>query len=99
MVSSNRQVFGCILLLLAASITHAQKAQTASISGKVTLKNKAVAGIAIAAVDTNYAGGWQRPRYRGITDADGNYRIDKVPSGSYYVYPLTPMYVVDKTQA
>ena len=98
MVSSNRQVFGCILLLLAASLTHAQKDQTASISGKVTLKNRAVAGVVIAAVETNYAGTWQRPRNRGTTDADGNYRIDKVSSGSYYVYPLSPAYVVDKTQ-
>jgi hypothetical protein len=100
MVSSNRQAFAYILLLLAAaSLAHAQKDQTASISGKVTVKNKAVAGIVVAAVETNYGGGWQRPRYRGTTDADGNYRIDKVPSGSYYVFPLAHAFVVDKSQA
>src|ERR1051326_5790598 len=100
MVSSSRQVFTCVLLLLAvASFTPAQKDQTASISGTVTIKNKPVAGIVVAAVETNYNGGWQRTRYRGTTDAEGNYRIDNVPGNSYYVYPIAPAFVTNDGKA
>jgi protocatechuate 3,4-dioxygenase beta subunit len=99
MVSSNRQVFACILLFLAAvSYAHAQKDQTSSISGKVTLKNKGIAGIVVAAVDTNYRGGGSGPRHRGTTDAEGNYRIENVPAGSYHVTPIVRALVVDKAQ-
>lgn len=101
MVSSNRQTFACTLLLLAAaSLTLAQKNQTGSISGKVTVKEKPVAGVVIAAFETNsMSNGQRRTRYRATTDADGNYRIDKVPAGSYYIFPLNPAYVVEQAQA
>lgn len=100
MVSSSRQALACILLLLAvASFTPAQKDQTASISGKVTIKDKPATGIVVTAVETNYSGGWQRPCYRGTTDAEGNYRIDNVPANSYYVYPIAPAFVVNNAQS
>lgn len=97
MVSSNRQALACILFLLAvASFTHAQKDQTASISGKVTLKNKGVAGIVVVATENDYSGGgWQRSRNRGTTDNEGNYRINNVPTGNYLVYPVAPALVVE----
>jgi 5-hydroxyisourate hydrolase-like protein (transthyretin family) len=100
MVSSSRQAFACILLVLAAtSFAHAQKDQTASISGKVTLKNKGIAGIVVVAFATNYGSDWQSTRYRGASDAEGNYRIENVPSGSYYVSPIPLAFAVDKAQA
>jgi protocatechuate 3,4-dioxygenase beta subunit len=99
MVSSNRRVFACILLVLAlASFTHAQKDQTASISGKVTLKDKGVAGIVVVATEVDYSGGWQRARNRGRTDEDGNYRINNVPPGNYQIYPVAPALVIDTGQ-
>ena len=99
MVSSNRRAFACILLILAlASLTHAQKDQTASISGKVTLKDKGVAGIVVVATEVDYSGGWQRAHNRGRTDEDGNYRINNVPPGNYQIYPVAAALVIDTGQ-
>ncbi len=96
MVSSNRRVFACVLLILAsASLTNAQKDQTASISGKVTLKNKGVSGIVVVATETDSHSGWQRSRNRATTDDEGNYRINNVPTGNYQVYPIAPALVVE----
>jgi protocatechuate 3,4-dioxygenase beta subunit len=99
MVSSNRRVFACILFLLAtASFTHAQKDQPASISGKVTLKNKGVPGVVVVATENDYTGNWQRSRNRATTDEDGNYRINNVPTGNYLIYPVAPALVVESGQ-
>ena len=76
---SSRQAIACILLSLGvAACVHAQssaKEQTASISGKVTVKNKGVAGIVVVAIETNDSGRSQRARLRTTTDNDGNYRL------------------------
>jgi len=87
MVSSGRQTIACILLILGVAIySHGQtapaKQPTATISGKVTLKGKGVPGIVVMATDYNYQGSGDRARYRGTTDASGNYRIPNVPEGS-----------------
>ena len=66
------------------------KEQTASISGKVTLKNKPVAGIVVVAMEANHNGGWQRARHRATTDDEGNYRITDIAPGNYYAFPLSP---------
>ncbi len=99
MVSSNRRVFACILLVLAlTSLTHAQKDQTASINGKVTLKDKGVAGIVVVATEVDYSGGSRSARNRGRTDEDGNYRITNVPPGNYHIYPIAPALVIESGQ-
>src|SRR6185503_8554020 len=99
MVSSNRRALAYILLVLAlASLTHAQKDQTASISGKVTFKDKGVAGVVVVATVVDYNGGWQRGSNRGRTDEDGNYRINNVPPGNYQIYPVAPALVIDTGQ-
>ena len=99
----SRQVIACILLSLGvAACMHAQssaaKEQTGSISGKVTVKNKGVAGIVVVAIDNNY-GGSHRLRLRATTDDEGNYRISDIPAGTYYALPLAPALAVDKAQA
>jgi protocatechuate 3,4-dioxygenase beta subunit len=100
MGSSNRRALACILFLLAtASFTHAQKDQTASISGKVTLKNKGLGGIVVVATDPDYSGGWQRARNRGTTDDEGNYRINNVAAGNYQVYPVSLELVAENGQS
>ena len=66
------------------------KEQTASVSGKVTVKNKSVAGIVVVATDTNDGRGPQQPRYRDTTDGEGNYRISRIPAGNYFVFPVSP---------
>src|SRR6185369_4741299 len=67
-------------------------------SGKVTFKNKGVASILVIAVDTNYRDGEERSHNRALTDIDGNYLINNVPTGDYLVYPVAPELVVESDQ-
>lgn len=96
MVSSSRRALACILFLVAAALfAHAQQDQTGSISGKVTFKNKGVASILVIAIDTNYIDAEERSHNRALTDIDGNYLINNVPTGDYLVYPVAPALVVE----
>lgn len=103
MVSSRQAIAGILFSLALAACAHAQssatKEQTASISGKVTLKNKGVAGIVVVAIETNHNGGSELPRYRATTDDEGNYRITDIPAGTYLASPLAPALAVDKAEA
>ena len=103
MVSSRQAITSILFSLAVAVCAHAQSAskeQTASISGKVTLKNKGVAGIVVVAMLNNYSGGSAgRPRLRATTDDEGNYRISDVPAGDYLAYPLAPALAIDKADA
>jgi protocatechuate 3,4-dioxygenase beta subunit len=99
MVSSSRRALACILFLVAAAFfAHAQQDQTGSISGKVTFKNKGLASILVIAIDTNYSDGEERSHNRALTDIDGNYLINNVPTGDYLVYPVAPALVVGNGQ-
>jgi len=99
MVSSSRRALACILFLIAAALfAHAQQDQTGSISGKVTFKNKGVASILVIAIDTNDRDGEERSHNRALTDIDGNYLINNVPTGDYLVYPVAPALVVESFQ-
>ena len=99
MVSSSRRALACILfLVVAAFFAHAQQDQTGSISGKVTFKNKGVTSILVIAVDTNYRDGEERSHNRALTDIDGNYLINNVPTGDYLVYPVAPELVIESDQ-
>jgi len=95
---SSRQVIGCILLSF-ISAASAQAQQTASVTGKVTVKNKALAGIVVVATGTNDGRSVeQAARYRGITDNEGNYRLSDMAAGNYFVFPVTPG-LVEKAQS
>ena len=95
---SSRQAIVCILLsFIIAACAQAQQ-QTASVSGKVTAKNKALAGIAVVATEINDGRGLQYARYRDTTDNEGNYRISNIAAGNYFVYPLAPG-LVEKAQS
>lgn len=99
MVSSSRRALACILFLVAtAFFANAQQDQTGSISGKVTFKNKGVASILVIAIDTNYRDAEERSHNRALTDIDGNYLINNVPTGDYLVYPVAPALVVENGQ-
>ena len=92
MVSSAWRISFCFLLILgalgaASSQTNPEKNATASISGKVTLKNKGLAGIVVFAFRQNVA---RSESYHGTADQNGNYRISNLPAGIYVVIPLAP---------
>ena len=96
MVSSSRRAVACIIFLVAAAFfAHAQQDQTGSISGKVTFRNKGVASVLVIAIDTNYRDAEERSHNRALTDIDGNYLINNVPTGDYLVYPVAPALVVE----
>lgn len=78
----------------AQSQTTPTKELTATISGKVTIKDKGVSGVVVGlrAEDQAY-----RPRptiYRAVTDVNGEYQITNVPAGSYRVIPVAPAFVM-----
>src|SRR3569832_1712263 len=66
------------------------KAPHGSVSGRVTLKEKGVFGVAVALRKTDSANE-QLPR--AMTDQDGYYRIANVAPGTYEVSPSAPAFV------
>ena len=93
-ISSFRRAVGCGLLIISAVVsassqTTTDKPATASITGKVTLKNKGVAGIVVVAHLQNISN-WQKSGHRGTTDQTGSYRITNLPAGVYIVTSHAP---------
>lgn len=92
MVSSARQAIACVLFIFIAAVgsrSQVVPVKTATISGKVTLKDKGLAGIVMAARTRNDSRP-ERSRYRATTDQDGNYRLTNLLPGTYQVEPLAP---------
>ncbi len=80
------------------SLAHAQtkiskKTSSASVSGRVTVAGKGRAGIVVA-LRTNSFSPAPMPPHKAVTDADGNYRIADLPPGSYYVTPMSWLFVL-----
>jgi hypothetical protein len=95
MVSSTRQAVAGILVVFTIAVsTYAQttpvKDPPATITGKVTLKGKGVAGVVIALRKNNESYGPESYNLRGVTDSDGEYRIADVPAGNYQIIPSAP---------
>jgi hypothetical protein len=70
------------------------KEGTAEISGRVTLKGGPASGV-IVALDLRQMPG-QNPRLRSKTDANGVYRITRVPAGQYFINALAPGFFIPK---
>ncbi len=97
MFSSTLQKIGCALIILsAAAVAHSQsvpaREATGVVSGKVTIKGKAAAGIVIL-LRSNTQNSSQVSSYKGTTDDNGEYRIANVPAGNYMIAPLAPALV------
>lgn len=99
MISSTRQAIACIFALFSiGAVAHAQttpvKEPGATISGKVTLKGKGVAGIIVTLRSSERtSSGREFTGPKGITDDDGNYKIVNISPGSYRVIPASRAYV------
>ncbi len=98
MVSSSRQIFVSLLLLLSAIVSvNAQakvdKAATSSISGKVTIGGKGVSGMVVGLSTETPSSSIHITGLQAVTDEDGTYRIKNVPSGTYRVMVAAPAYV------
>ena len=70
-----------------------KKEPTGSVSGRVTLGDKAVPR-AVVMLTTSERGFQRTPPARATTDEDGRYRLTGVPAGSYTIAPFTPAFVV-----
>lgn len=94
MISATLKAAG-YLLFACSVLVYAQppaKKATSTISGKVTLKGNAIAGIPVGARSRQSNTRENRP-LGAITDAQGNYRISNVPPGSYEIGPVARQYV------
>ena len=98
MVSSARQAVTCFLLIFSGTLyAHSQttlpaKTSTASISGKVTIKGKAAAGVVVG-VRLMQTSDPQPSRHKAVTDDQGNYKIVNIPPGHYQVVAVAPVYI------
>ena len=100
MVSSARQAITCFLLILSSALlAHSQtnlasKTSMASISGRVTIKNKGAAGIVVG-LRSIRSSSYQSSRYKAVTDDQGNYKITNVPPGHYMVIAVAPVFIAE----
>ena len=86
----------CISGLLSAANFQTKtpkKPLTGSVSGRITLHGKGLAGIVVGVRNSDFSS-QPVPAIKGTTDADGDYRITKIPAGNYQVSPMAPAYVV-----
>lgn len=72
--------------------TTASKTSPNVVKGTVSLKGKGIAGIVVSARLAN-SDGQRKPTYRGVTDQEGNYRIQNIPSGTFQIGPAAPEYI------
>ncbi|HKV36438.1 MAG TPA: carboxypeptidase regulatory-like domain-containing protein [Pyrinomonadaceae bacterium] len=100
MRSSTRQAIACIFAIFSVAITaNAQstpiKEPGATISGKVTIKGQAAPGVIVTLRQNDRAyGGREYSGPKGVSDNDGNYRIENVPPGSYRISLAARAYVL-----
>jgi hypothetical protein len=89
-------VFGVLIAVCFSSIqaqTSSKNAKPgASVAGRVTIKNKGVAGVVVVLRKSETSGPFDNPN-RAITDQDGNYKISSVAAGAYDVVASAPAYV------
>jgi len=79
---------------LCAQSTAKQTTKTprGSISGRVTIENKGVAGVVVSIRKSDFLMPFERQQ-KATTDQDGYYRITDVPSGNYDISPAAPAFV------
>jgi 5-hydroxyisourate hydrolase-like protein (transthyretin family) len=75
-----------------AALKQTSKTPRGSISGRVTIKGKGVAGVVITLRRSEFINPNERVQ-RTRTDEDGNYRITNLAAGSYDISPLAPAFV------
>jgi len=100
---SSREAVASVLLIFAAVVpawsqTKTEKLANASVSGKVTLKNKAVAGVRVFAEEQNPRIS-TRSGYRATTDQNGIYKLTNLPAGTYFIRPLAPSFTLEDEYA
>ena len=99
MRSSTRQAIACIFAIFSVAITASAqstpvKEPGATISGKVTIKGQGAPGVIVTLRQNDRSrGGREYSGPKGVSDNDGNYRIENVAPGSYRIMPAARAYV------
>ena len=65
-----------------------------AITGRVTAANKAVAGVVVTVSFSGDALAGVGLTLKAVTDDEGHFRISNLPTGTYYVWPFVPAFVV-----
>ncbi len=79
------------LTLVAQTPTPTPK-PTGSVSGRITIKDKGVAGVMVILRRTEVFNPFDVP-LRTVSDQEGNYRVTEVPPGTYELFVITLAYV------
>ncbi len=94
---AHRSLFLAIIVVWAASVGLSQipdKEKTATVTGRVMVHNKGLGGVVVGA---GRSPGSSRPQIpaelRARTDADGNYVINGLPAGTYYLSFSAPGFI------
>src|SRR6185503_16628947 len=84
---------------LSAQSTNAQaaKAPRGSIAGRVTIKDKGVAGVGVS-LRKGEVGNPFEPYLKATTDHDGYYRFANVAPGNYEILPATGAFITSDNQ-
>ena len=84
-------LLGCAAISVMPQTRESKAAGTGSITGRVTLKDQPMPGVAVALLPEN-TGPRISPLTKAVTDAEGRYRFTDLAAGSYRVSPLAPGY-------
>lgn len=85
------RVFGFWLLLLSATLAQTPPPLgTGSISGKVTVEGKPAPGVVVRIQKSDEQWNSNKPPTTATTDADGVFKLDKLPAAQYVVAPSVP---------
>ncbi|HET8782759.1 MAG TPA: carboxypeptidase-like regulatory domain-containing protein [Pyrinomonadaceae bacterium] len=84
------------LLLSCVALVSAQENPNkgGSITGRVTMANKGVAGVTVTITMSGDALSNSGLTLSAITDDEGRYRLSNLPSRTYFVWPFVPAFVV-----